>query len=617
VRWLPLLLLLGCAPERTPGVVVLAIDGFDPVLLRSCIDAGRCPNLAELAGAGSFHELQTSNPPQSPVAWSHFITGAGSDVHGIYDFLHRDPATVLPYLSMAKIEAPSMSVELAGRTIPLAGGGVTNLRKGDPFWAALDSADVAVTVVKVPADYPPKPVGDAKILAGMGTPDLLGTPGLFQWITDDPARPGAPAGGRVVDLTFDGTVGTASLQGPADPLYGGDPLTVPVSLWPDFEHDTALVRIGDQERLLRVGEGSDWIPVAFPLESMPGSVSGMVRVQLRSLKPWRTLHVSPVNIDPTDPAQPISHPESYAPELAGAVGRYYTQGMPEDTKALSAGLLDEAAFLAQSHGVFDERRRMLLHELDRFRGGFLFGYFSSVDLTSHMFFRSLQGGEFAHVIPDLYARFDGLVGDVTRRLDGDTLLVMSDHGFAPYNTQVHLNTWLRDRGYLVLKDGGTSLADADWNLTHAYALGLNQLYVNRMGRERAGAVPADDAGALIEELQRELLRWRAPNDEAVVTLVEAPAEADHPGRMPDLLVGYNRGYRSSDESALGEVTDSWLEPNTGKWSGDHCMDPRHVPGVLLSNRPLAAGGLTDLAPTILGAFGVAADLPGRDLREGP
>ena len=54
------------------------------------------PNLSRLVAEGRFDPLATTVPPQSPVAWSSFITGLDPGGHGIFDFLHRDPQTLLP-----------------------------------------------------------------------------------------------------------------------------------------------------------------------------------------------------------------------------------------------------------------------------------------------------------------------------------------------------------------------------------------------------------------------------------------------------------------------------------------------------------------------------------------
>jgi hypothetical protein len=78
------------------------------------------------------------------------------------------------------------------------------------------------------------------------------------------------------------------------------------------------------------------------------------------------------------------------------------------------------------------------------------------------------------------------------------------------------------------------------------------------------------------------------------------------GNAPDLLIGYNTGYRVSWEGATGIVAGPVFEDNTKAWSGDHCVDPRLVPGVFFCNRPIEATdpALVDIAPTALRLFGI-------------
>src|SRR4029077_1095905 len=75
-------------------VIVLGFDGLDYSLTRDLMARGRMPNFARLAASGTFSPLGTSIPPQSPVAWSSFITGLDPGGHGIFDFVHRDPKTL-------------------------------------------------------------------------------------------------------------------------------------------------------------------------------------------------------------------------------------------------------------------------------------------------------------------------------------------------------------------------------------------------------------------------------------------------------------------------------------------------------------------------------------------
>ena len=94
-------------------VIVLGFDGMDYELTRRMMSEGRLPNLQRMAEDGAFSALETSIPPQSPVAWSDFITGLDAGGHGIFDFLHRDPETMVPYLST--------TINRAARAYPEAG----------------------------------------------------------------------------------------------------------------------------------------------------------------------------------------------------------------------------------------------------------------------------------------------------------------------------------------------------------------------------------------------------------------------------------------------------------------------------------------------------------------
>jgi predicted AlkP superfamily phosphohydrolase/phosphomutase len=622
-------------PAHPRGLIVLGIDGMDPVITRRLLAAGELPHLRRLAERGGFVELATTSPPQSPVAWSTFVTGLGPDGHGIFDFVHRDPHHLEPYLSTSRTSSPD-AIELGSLAVPIGSPSVELLREGVAFWQLLEEHRVPATVVKVPANFPPATSQRAESMAGMGTPDLLGTYGTFQLFTDDPAATARTASGglvHAVDLAG-GDVARGRLIGPPDPLSSaGDALAIDVEIVRDPAHDLALVRLGGAEIMLVAGEWSDWLPVGFSPSLVSSDVRGMVRLHLRQVRPTLHLYVSPINLDPLDPAMPISSPPAYAAGLAADIGRYYTQGMPEDTKALSAGALSATEFLAIADRVMDETEATLDRELARFRGGLLFVYLSSIDQTSHVFFRSLDpdapAADRAHAdaIPRLYRRVDRWIGRLLDRTGADThLIVMSDHGFAPYRTKVHLNTYLAQRGYLVPLPADQrrpgALGHIDWSQTQAYALGLNQVFLNVRGRETSGVVDPGEREVVLRRVERDLLALRDPEAGATaITRVDRPRPGQFATRAPDLIVGYRRGYRSSDESALGSVGGVVFEPNRDQWSGDHCMDPAEVPGVLVTSfgvpGPDPGPGLADLAPSILAYFGIPApgDWPGTSFIE--
>lgn len=647
---LALLAPLSCAPTPPagPGVFVLGVDGMDPVILRRMIDEGRMPNLAQLATQGGFQALGTSNPPQSPVAWSNFVTGLDPGGHGVYDFLHRDPATYLPISSATPPpEEPGASLDLFGYYIPIGGGEVVNNRTGTPWWDSLHAAGVDVEVYRVPGNYPVTP-SDARTLSGMGTVDMRGGYGVYTWFTDQAIDTKGLKGDiqlvTVEDYDLDGIGDTVkgSLKGAPDLFHlppgqipgDGDYLTAGVTVSIDPDEDVALIRVGDATAIVREGEWSDWMDVSFdalPAGAMP--LAGAVRFYAKELRPAFKLYASPVNMSAEEPPQPISTPDDFAPDLAEAMGgTFYTQGMPEETNALRDGTFDDDDYQKQVALVQEDAEAMLDVALARYRpGDATFFYLSDIDLQCHMLWRHgdpKYAGAPAHPayepasaathaddVEGYYQNVDRLVGEIAHGLPADTLfVVMSDHGFQPFTRKVHLNTWLRENGWLTLKDGKTeghiAHGDVDWSKTKAYALGFNAVYLNLQGREAEGIVAPADADRVMADLTAQLTALTDPKDGTKAILRVDRGRDVYTGprvaEAPDLVVGYDKGYGHSDESTLGEMPAVVFEDNTSKWSGNHLMAPEVVPGVILTNRPIAGQGhdLTDVTATLYAWYGL-------------
>jgi predicted AlkP superfamily phosphohydrolase/phosphomutase len=312
--------------------------------------------------------------------------------------------------------------------------------------------------------------------------------------------------------------------------------------------------------------------------------------------------------------------------LAKLQGTYATLGLAEDTWSLSERITTEDEFLEQAYDIHAEREKMLLDALERVRRGAIVCVFDAPDRIQHMFWRFIDAGHPAlggreNTHPDairaMYARMDETVGKVLERIDeGTAVYVLSDHGFQPFRRGVDLNAWLREQGYLVLKNGAsaspqTYLADVDWSRTRAFAIGLAGIYVNQREREAQGIVAAgDETRRLVQELQTRLTGLVDPETGETAIHEAVPRERVYNGPYvndaPDLIVGYNVGYRVSWDAAVGKCSERVFSDNTKAWSGDHCIHPQLVPGVLFSNLKLKTEGarIIDLAPTTLDLLGV-------------
>jgi predicted AlkP superfamily phosphohydrolase/phosphomutase len=666
---------------RYEPVVVLGIDGMDPDILKEVIarHPERMTNFQWLiARADGIQNLGTSTPPQSPVAWSNFITGMNPGGHGIFDFIHRDLVHRLPAPSTTKV-VEGFELHLPGPYKIDVGADSPSNRSGEAFWTILRDHGVPADIWRIPANFPVEP-SEGVSFSGMMTPALDSAYGQCTFFTTDPKRK--------TELRYDKTEGVqeyeglidTSIEGPPNPflekINGKDQhALLALKIYVDHEAEAAILYAGDPESevekvVLRPGQWSDFLRMDFdllPLGMM--KMSGICRFYLRSLSPNVELYASPVNFDPKDPVAPVSEPDDASAELTKKIGRYYTQGMAEDVNALKEGVLDDGEFMQQVTLIHHETMDMLDYALERYvehgKQGFLFFYFSEIDLASHMMWRhgdeqhpahdrelakhdastwtGREGSTLADTVEDMYMRVDPALGKVRERLGDDvTIIVMSDHGFAPFYREFSLNTWLVDNHYLVLKEGLQKerpkgdpehakvilTGNVDWSKTVAYGMGFNGLYLNLKGREEddpetknedeAGIVDATQADAKLREIKAKLEAFVDPKTgKHPVFRCDLASDVYSGGRIaeaPDMLVGYDAGYGNSDASSTGRIPNEVLVDNSpanhgghlGTFNGNHLMHPEVVPGLLLSNRKLREGSfkLQDLTVEILRRYGI-------------
>jgi len=621
---------------RTDQVVIVGLDGLSPILAERFMAEGKLPNLSRLKEEGTYARLQTTTPAISPVAWSSFMTGSDPSKHNIFDFLNRDPRTYLPDLSSARIGKPRRVLSLGRYNVPLGKPEVRGLRKSVPFWKILGENGVFSTVLRVPITFPAEPF-KGHLLSGMCAPDLKGSQGTFAFYTSDPERVRKNEGGVVFPVEVkDGRIATF-ISGPENTmLKRPEEIRLPMTVTLDRNKAEVRIEVSGRKIALKKNEFSPWVRLTFK----PGlgvKIRAICRFYVSRIEPHFEMYVTPLNIDPAKPALPISHPFIYSVYLANLLGSFITLGEANDTWALNEGALSEQAFLELAYSNHAEWEAMFFNALARTKKGLAVCVFETTDSIQHMFWRyldrdhpALAAGSAAMseaVIEDLYVRMDGMIGRIRAKMAGKSaLFVMSDHGFRPFKRGVNLNSWLLQNGYLYLKNGGSGeaewLRDVDWTRTRAYALGLGGVYLNVKGREAGGIVlPGKDAAALRAELAQKLTGLADPEKKAAAIGHVYDAAVIYTGpykdNAPDLIIGYNPVWRASWDGVTGKSAGPVFEDNTKAWSGDHCIDPPSVPGVLFSDLKLAAGtpSIMDVAPTVLDLFGLSAPaaMDGRSL----
>ena len=553
--------------------LILGFDSFDPAVFEEMAGKNKLPNFEKFIQQGGYSRLEVCSPPQTEVSWTSIATGADPGGHGIFDFVHRDPATYTPYVSIL----PMRKNALGEQFVP-------------PYTAKTffeEAADLGypATALWWPAMFPARPDVPVNTLPGLGTPDIRGQLGVGTlFSTEEEARKKT----GVVKLIPAGKDRfTASLPGPQTQSRSG-PQTISLPLTLDvIDGKTARLLIDKQQVDLRLGEWSDILELRFKA-GMLFSIQAITRFIATSLSGVVRVYALPLQIHPLHTTWHYASSNSFSKKLWKDVGPYLTLGWPQDTTGLEEGCISDEQFLDLCKMIFERRIQILYYLMGEFREGVLASIFDDLDRVQHMFFHNRMD-----VVQDWYERLDRFVGDMSDKVAAWSgkfrYLIMSDHGFSDFRKKVHLNRWLLENDLLCMKNGGNDLSSVDWRKTQAYAVGLNSIYLNVSGREGQGIVQADELEGLLASMKEKLLQWKDSDGNSVIQRIR-PKHEVYSGPYtrfgPDLVVGYASGYRASADTGLGKIPAVSMEPNTDHWGADHCMDSDVVPGVIFANRDL-------------------------------
>ena len=484
--------------------LILGFDSFDPILFESLHAQGKLPHLGAMAEASKYARFTVSDPPQTEVSWTSIATGANPGVHGIFDFVHRDPATYTPYVSLLPTQRGKLGVQFVSP------------HQANTIFDEAAKMGYPSTSLWWPATFPARPGSPVRTIPGLGAPDLLGRLGVGVLFSDNPDLhdPHWKTPLQVLHAAGKGRF-TSFLQGPE--LKPGQFAQLDFSL-ESSAHKHRLV-IGKQSLELQIGQWSPLFEVEFKLGFF-FKVKAVTRALLTQTEPDLRLYMLPLQMHPLAAAWRYATPPGFVKGIWKDCGPYLTLGWPQDTTGLEEGHLNDAQFLALCETIFAGRECVLMQQMQSFNEGVLGILFDDLDRIQHMFRR-----DHPEVLEVWYQKLDALVGRVQQRLAAINpkarLLVLSDHGFSEFTYKFHLNHWLLDNGYLVQKassasqtDGGlqaSGLQDVDWSRSQAYAVGLNSLYLNLRGREGQGSLAPEAIEPLLEKLRGELLALKGPD----------------------------------------------------------------------------------------------------------
>ena len=400
---------------------------MDPDLARTWMREGRLPHLTALAARGGFYELQTIASPDCEAAWTSMALGR-------------------------EVQKPVVShkpEELLFNFVPLASERWTAARTGTPFWLAAADAGIRASVITVPGTFPPEPLPDGELLAGLPLPDVRKTEGTYHFFSSTlPADEEGETrnGGLLRRLAFSSRVARTVISGPLHPVTREE-LSLPLEITWNHEARSANLQLGPHAVHLREREWSRPLELDFTVNQLL-TVRGFAQAFLVRAGTEFQLYVSPVHWHPAKPPAPISSPPSFARELYDRLGLFRTLGWNAATAALVDERLDEAAFLDESDRAYQDRAETILSRIDAGGWELFVGVIDTPDRVQHVMWRLIDpqhpryDGELARryssSIEQSYQQADELLGQIVSRLSSspDTLvMVVSDHGFHSVRTQ--------------------------------------------------------------------------------------------------------------------------------------------------------------------------------------
>ncbi len=311
----------------------------------------------------------------------------------------------------------------------------------------------------------------------------------------------------------------------------------------------------------------------------------------------------------------FTYPSSLKRQLEEWVGEYIL-----DVKDFRSD--DKASLLRQVYDMTERRFRVVRRLLRQERWDLFAVVEMGPDRMHHGFWslmdprhpKHVPGNPYENAIRDYYRYLDREVGELLEMVDEDTLvLLVSDHGARTMEGGICFNDWLRQEGYLVLKEPPQGIVpiekvEIDWPRTAAWGAGgyYGRLFLNVQGREPQGLVPPERYEAVRDELSAALTAMADPQGRPLGTVVYRPEQVYRQVRniAPDLIVYFgDLAWRSVGSVGFDSIYT--FENDTGPDDANHA---RH--GIFALYDPRAQGGrrddlhILDVAPTILDRLGL-------------
>lgn len=145
---------------------------------------------------------------------------------------------------------------------------------------------------------------------------------------------------------------------------------------------------------------------------------------------------------------------------------------------------------------------------------------------------------------DYFRKIDEVIGEIANKLDdGDSLIMLSDHGFEKLDKDVYINYILKEEGFLEFEDEKHSWKNIN-SRTKAFALDPGRIYINLKNKYPKGSISKENRESIIRELEDIFSSLEVNGEKVIRDTYRKEDIYDGPllEQSPDLILVGNKGF---------------------------------------------------------------------------
>lgn len=354
---------------------------------------------------------------------------------------------------------------------------------------------------------------------------------------------------------------------------------------------------------------------APPLWNLLGKLDGgnastlATRYRKRITQPYRSIIL---NIPHTYPAYPVNGiliSGFVAIDLQKAIFPDSIYGYLKDIDYLidvdaQKAHHDKDEFLRDLFSCFTIRQEAVKHFFREESWDVFVACVTETDRLHHFFFDAAleEGHTYHEAFVRFYRGLDQFIGDLVAAFkkhygEDAFLMILSDHGFTPIKSEIYLNKFLHETGFLNLSKDGQFFEKIEEN-TRAFIMDPGRVYLNYSDSYPKGVVDRKESDKIREEIKKALYALQDSEGNQVINRIYTREEiyrGPFLEQAPDLVCLPNDGYDLKGKLESEGIFGTSVFTGMHTWHDALCISPQ---GIAWDGKP----SIEDLADVIMRYF---------------